>query len=175
MKKGQKRKRKPLPITISEEEFTELLEATRSMHHKVAFTLAWCSGLRLSEITGLTKNDFDLENKRIMIREGKGLKDRVVGLPAIWTPRLMDYIPIPCSNRSLQNAFQTYSKRCGLAKKKPGVHFHSLRHGYATYQFQKGTKLPFIQQLLGHEDISTTMIYVNLSPEEALKAHHEAY
>ncbi len=168
-------KKSPLPIEVNELEFTELLEATRSMHHKVSFLLAWESGLRISEVTNLKPEDFDLEAGTIRINEGKGKKDRIVGLPACWMPHLMKYIPIKCSNRAIQKAFEMYSKRTGLRTKKPKVHFHSLRHGYATYLRRKNVNLDHIQKLLGHNDIGTTMIYVNLTPEEALKAHKEAY
>ena len=173
--KFKKSKKKPLPIEVNELEFTELLEATRSMHHKVAFLLAWESGLRISEITNLKPEDFDLERGTIRVNCGKGGKDRIVGLPASWMSHLLKYIPIKCSNRAIQKAFEMYRKRTGLRKKKPKVHFHSLRHGYATYLRRKGVSIDHIQKLLGHSDISTTMIYVNLAPEEAIKVHKGAY
>lgn len=175
MKFKESRKRRPLPIEVNEEEFTELLEATRSMHHKVAFLLAWESGLRISEVTHLQKIDFNIEEKRIRINDGKGGKDRIVPLPVCWKEHLIDYIPIKCSNRALQKSFEVYTGRTGLRDKKPGVHFHSLRHGFATHFFKQGATLPQVQMALGHNDISTTMVYVNLAPEEMLKKYSEVF
>lgn len=175
MKFKESGKRKPLPIEVNELEFTELLEATRSMHHKVAFLLAWEAGLRISEVTSLQQVDIDEENKRIRINCGKGGKDRIVPLPVTWKPHLLKYLPIKCTNRALQKAFELYSTKTGLRVKKPKVHFHSLRHGFATHFFMQGATLPEVQMALGHSDVSTTMIYINLAPEGMLKKYSEVF
>ena len=91
IKKGKKVTAKPLPVEVDEKEFTKLLEATQKMHHKVAFLLAWGSGLRISEVCNLQKGDIDMENKRIRINMGKNSKDRIVPLPKGWKPKLMNY------------------------------------------------------------------------------------
>ena len=169
------KRRKPLPITVSEEQFTRLLECTPSMHHKTAFLLAFESGLRISEITSLKPEHFEIEKKRIFIKEGKGCKDRVVPLPCCWQPHLIKYIPIACSNRALQKAFEQYSKDCGLAAEVEGVHFHSLRHGFATHLYEQTLDIEAVSKLLGHSDVSTTMIYVNRSPEKHLKLYEESF
>ena len=173
--KEKKKRRKPLPITISEEQFTRLLECTPSMHHKTAFLLAFESGLRISEITALKPEYINVEKKRIFIKEGKGCKDRVVRLPCCWQTHLIKYIPIACSNRALQKAFEQYSGDCGLRDEVPGVHFHSLRHGFATHLYEQTLDIEAVSKLLGHSDVSTTMIYVNRSPEKHLKLYEEAF
>jgi len=61
-------KPKKLPVEVSEEEFTQLLTATRQRKHRLAFLLAWGSGLRISEVLKLQKEDFDLEKKEIRIK-----------------------------------------------------------------------------------------------------------
>jgi len=171
--KKEKRK-KPLPIEINEREYVNLLQYTRRMHHKIAFMLAWESGLRISEVMHLQKKDIDVENKRIRINEGKGCKDRIVGLPPNWDNNIhLEHIPIKCSARAIQKAFEMYAGDSGLYKVKPKAHFHSLRHGYATHMIRKGAKLSNVQMLLGHSDLATTSIYINLTPEEALEEHNK--
>ncbi len=56
---------------------------------------------------------------------------------------------------------------------KPTIHFHSLRHGFATYCYECGMEIEQIQVLLGHSDIQTTMVYVKMNPVRILQAHTE--
>lgn len=166
---------KKLPVEVDEEEFTRLLEVTRSMHHKIAFMLAWESGLRISEVVNLQPERIDMENKKIRILDGKGGKDRVVPLPIDWKEIHMKYIPIGCSARAIQKAFEMYSELAGIRRTKPTVHFHSLRHGFATHCLRKGMDLRDIQMLLGHSDLSTTGTYLRVSPDEALAKYRERF
>ena len=67
MKEVKKKRSKKLPVAISEEEFTKLLNSTDKMHHKVAFLLGFGAGMRLSEITSLQPNDIDFQEKQIRV------------------------------------------------------------------------------------------------------------
>ena len=167
--KGKRVTAKPLPIEVNQKEYVEVLDVTRLMHHKVAFMLAFESGLRISEIINLKKYDIDEGNKQIRVNLGKNSKDRIVNLPLSWNSHHIQYIPIQCKQRALQKAFIASAIETGLKKKKPKVHFHSLRHGFATEAIRSGVKLPTVQGLLGHEDISTTSIYINLCPAEMIE------
>lgn len=167
--KGMKVKPKPLPIEVTMEEYVEIQKVTPHLRHKVAFMLGFESGLRISEIVGLKKEDFDLINKNIRVNMGKNSKDRIVGLPLSWQPHHINYIPLPCQQRALQKAFISACKETGLKKKKPKIHFHSLRHGFATEALRSGVDLYTISKLLGHEDISTTTVYAHLCPEDAIR------
>ena len=166
--KGRKVKAKPLPIEINQDEYVELLNATKHMHHKVAFMLGFESGLRISEIVGLKKEDIDEGNKQIRINMGKNSKDRVVNLPLSWKSHHIKYIPLKCQQRALQKALIASAIETGLKAKKPKVHFHSLRHGFATEAIRSGVSIATVSGLLGHEDISTTSIYINLCPAERI-------
>ncbi len=174
-KKGSKAVKKPLPIEVNQDEYVEILEATKHLHHKVAFMLAFESGLRISEIVNLQKRDIDVGNNQIRINMGKNSKDRIVNLPLSWKPFHIKYIPLPCKQRALQKAFISSAIETGLKAKKPKIHFHSLRHGFATECVRSGIDLSTIQGLLGHEDLSTTSIYINLAPEERIKQYREKF
>jgi len=163
------RKPKPLPIEVTVDEYIEILYATPFMHHKIAFMLGFESGLRISEIVNLRPEDFDFKNQQIRINMGKNSKDRIVNIPLSWQPQHINYIPIKCQQRALQKAFITSCEKTGLKKKKTKIHFHSLRHGYATESLRSGVDLYTISKLLGHEDISTTTIYAHLCPEDAIR------
>ncbi len=168
-------KPKKLPVEVTEDEFTDLLSVTKQMRHKVGFLLAWGSGLRISEVLHLQKNDINLEKREIRINEGKGRKDRIVPLPRGFKEKHMQYIPFEYKDRALQKAFRLYSEKSGLKAKKPSVHFHSLRHGFATQCLRKGIHLRSIQMMLGHSDISSTGIYLQLAPVEALQEYEEKF
>lgn len=163
---------KKLPAFLDEKIFVTLMENMISVHHKVACLLAFESGLRISEVMNLKKEDFDLERNMIKINEGKGSKDRWVILPRDWLPEFIDYIPIDCSKRALQTAFYSARDRAGLSK---DLHFHSLRHSYATHLWGKGKEIEKISKSMGHVDVSTTMIYTHINPEKNLKELRGAF
>lgn len=169
------RKPKKLPVAISEAEFTKLVAEVKKMHHKVAFLLGFGSGLRISEVINLQPKDIDMKEKRILVVEGKGKKDRVVPLPKGFREYHIKYIPLSCKARALQKAFKFYCEKAGLLEAKPTLHFHSLRHGFATQCVRKGVKLSMIQMMMGHADISTTGIYIQLNPEEALNEYQDKF
>ncbi len=177
IQKGRKAKPKPLPIEVDEQEFTDILEVTKQMHHKIAFLLGWGSGLRVSEVINLKQGDFNFKTnpKQIRINMGKNSKDRIVPIPKNFKEHHIEYIPIKCGVRALQKAFVMYAKKSGVYNNKPKVHFHSLRHGFATQCIRKGMSLPSLQGLLGHEDLQTTSIYINLVPKERLNEYYDKF
>lgn len=168
--KGKKVKAKPLPLEVTSEEYIKLLENTKHMRHKVAFMLAFESGLRISEVINLRPEDFNYQHQTIRVNEGKFSKDRIVNMPICWEDRFMKYIPIKCQQRALQKAFIRSAELSGMKYAKPKIHFHNLRHGYATENLRAGVKLEQIRIMMGHEDISTTMIYAHMAPEDALRS-----
>lgn len=139
---------------------------------KVAFVLAFGSGLRISEVVKLQKENIDTERKTISIWDSKGGVDRAVPLPKMWRGWMLRLIPIGRSIRTLDRNFIKYSKKSKL----PSFYtFHSLRHGFATRLVEKGVPLPHIQVLLGHSDVSTTGIYIKARPMDALKSYEERF
>ena len=144
-------------------------------------TLAYQSGLRLSEIASLQVTDINSQNMTIHIRSAKGDKDRIVNMSANTLALLRQYAKQyklnhwlfegdpkteHISTRTIQlvyNEAVTQSK----VRRKGGI--HTLRHSYATHLLEKGVDVRTIQTLLGHTSLETTMRYMHVSGEEAAK------
>jgi integrase len=175
IKGSKKREPKKLPVAIDEAEFYELIRKTKKKHHKIAFLLGFGSGLRVSEIIKLEPRDINFNEGKILIRQAKGGKDRFVPLPKGLKPNHLEYIPLKCGVRALEIAFRRTAKRSGLLKIKPTAHFHSLRHGFASNSVKKGIPIHHIRTMMGHTNISTTNVYLEMNPTEALKAYEELF
>ncbi len=174
--KAKKKRSSKTPVAITIEEYVEILKQTTGLHHRMGIMLAFESGLRISECIALRPENINLKERTIQVRGGKGDKDRVTILPESWDDKVhRQFLPIPCSKRALQKEFELACERSGLYKKKPDVHFHSLRHGFATFCYEQAVPLEHIQILLGHSDISTTMVYVRVSPYKAIKSARGAF
>jgi len=173
----KKFKRKALPQSISPEDFLKILNKCDSKKEsskvdRIAFLMAYESGLRVSEVIKLQKADINLQQKSMFIREAKFAKDRVVPLPATWKGYMLDYIPINKGIRALQKSFK-------LACKKAGVntiyHFHSLRHSFATRCLERGMPINQVSMLMGHSSIGTTNVYVQANPIDALNKYQQIF
>ena len=167
------RKKKKLPAYLTEEEFIQLMKQVKKKHHKLAMMLGFNSGLRVGEVTNLTKEQIDFGGKRIFIRDAKGGKDRVVPLPKGFPKEYLKHVPLKCGIRALQKAFKRYINKTGITK--PNLHFHSLRHSFAIKCMNKGIPLNQIQVLLGHESIATTSVYLKINPQEALQSYENLW
>jgi len=164
-----------LPVCVEEDEFVEILKNTKQDHHKLAFLLGFGSGLRISEVVNLEQRDINIKEKKILVRQGKGSKDRIVPLPKGFKERSLKLIPIKCKQRSLQIAFKNACKKAGILEQKPSIHFHSLRHGFGTQMVSNGVPIHHIRTLMGHSNIATTNIYLISNPKDALKSYQELF
>ncbi len=203
-----------LPTVLTREEVQRLLEHLAGVY-KLMAQLLYGSGLRLMECLRLRVKDVDFEYKCIIVRDGKGEKDRIVPLPETVIPglrrqiervRLLHeedlvaghgevYLPyalagkyphaarefvwqyiFPAPRRSvdprtgkerrhhmdptsLQRAVKQAAQKAGLQKR---VTCHTLRHSFATHLLQTGYDIRTVQELLGHKDVRTTMIYTHV-------------
>jgi len=174
-KKGSKMKAKVLPLEVDLSEYIEIIKAMKHLRHKIAVMLAMESGLRISEVVNLKKEDFDFKNNEIRVNQGKNSKDRIVALPVSWQKHHINYIPIPCKQRALQKAFIAAAELIGLKLRKPKIHFHSLRHGHATESVRAGIRLEEIKDSLGHSDLAVTSVYINLCPVERIRNYRSKF
>lgn len=167
-----------LPKVLSKEEMIRLLKAIENLKHKTMIMLGYACGLRVSEITGLELKDMDEDRRLLHIRRAKGKKDRVVSLSPVMLVMLREYksqyktsqylfegqIPGSMySTRSLESIIAAAKEKAGI--KKPGS-MHMLRHSFATHLLDKGTDVVFIQKLLGHNDIKTTLRYLHVTNKD---------
>jgi site-specific recombinase XerD len=174
------RPKKPqkLPKVISEEKILEGLLKVPNLKHKTLLLLAYSAGMRVSEVVSLQVTDINSDRMQININDAKGKKDRVVTLSNSLLPILREYYikykPVSWlfegansqehySSRSAQQVFKDAYKKLGLP---PQCSFHSLRHSYATHLLENGTDISFIQKLLGHNDIKTTLRYAQVSKKD---------
>jgi len=166
---------KKLPVSINIEEFTKLIKHTKKPHHKIAFLLAFGAGLRISEVINLEPRDINFKEKNILVRQGKGKRDRIVPLPKGLKESHLKHIPLKCGVRALQMAFKHTSEQAKLLDRKPTLHFHSLRHGFGSRLAGQGVPIHHIRTLMGHSNISTTNIYLESNPRDALKSYEELF
>jgi len=127
------------------------------------------------QMTPLNKDRINMEEKRIYIRGGKGEKDRVVPIPKGFMPKHLKLFPLGIGSRALQYAFRNAARKANLFEKKPDLHFHSLRHGFGTNCANNGVPIHHIRTLMGHSNISTTNVYLELNPKNALKSYEELF
>lgn len=178
------KKRVILPNVLAISQVEKLFAQLENLKHKTMIYMAYSAGLRVSEVVNLKITDIHSERMVINIKGAKGKKDRMVGLsqgildllrkyyiaykPSDWLFE-GQYMGEPYSTRSLQSIFH---RARDAAKIRQAVTFHSLRHSYATHLHEAGTDIKLIQELLGHNDLNTTLRYTHVSKRtiEAVKS-----
>jgi site-specific recombinase XerD len=170
------RPKKPsiLPKVINAQDIKRLFEVTTNLKHNTMLKLCYGMGLRVSEIVGLKITDIDSKNMQVFIERAKGKKDRYANLPdSILVQLRAYYLEYKPKNYlfegqygeqySIRSAQQVFSNALQKAKinKKTGI--HGLRHSFATHLLEAGTDISFIQELLGHNDLKTTLRYTHVS------------
>jgi integrase/recombinase XerD len=177
------RKESILPAILSKKEVLLLIDSLDNYKHKLLLMLAYSSGLRVSEIVSLRKNNIDFMRQVIHIQQGKGKKDRMVPLSnkftVLWREHHTsvlkegnDYIfpgQYPNTHLAIRTAEKIFENAKAKANLTKDVSFHSLRHAFATHLLEAGTGIRHIQALLGHANVRTTERYARLSKVEILK------
>ena len=209
------KKPKRLPVVLSREEAAKILDGIQHSLHQLIASLMYGAGMRLMECVRLRVCDVDFDYGQIIIRNGKGNKDRVVPLPLkvveplrMQIGRVADlhvkdvaaglgevYLPGALSKKypnaarelkwqyvfpsvklsadprsgkvmrhhihenNIQKSVKKAADQCGVMKK---VNCHALRHSFATHLLEAGYDIRTVQELLGHADVSTTMIYTHV-------------
>lgn len=172
-----------LPVILNRSELKQLFAAPLLLKQRVVLSLAYSAGLRGQEIINLKLGDIDFERLTIHIRQSKYKKDRMVPLSPKMAIGLKKYIKAEQPHVWLFNGKQPDSqysirglswvlrenlKRTSIKKK---VNLHSLRHSYATHLLEDGLNIVTLKELLGHAEITTTMIYLHVAQLELTQAH----
>lgn len=158
-----------LPKVIEKEFLLDKLSRIENIKHKALLTLAYSTGMRVSEIINLLISDIDSKRMIIFIRNAKGNKDRLVPLSekvlGLLRTYFLEYKPKEyLFNGQFSNRYSDRS--CNQIVKKyigEDYHMHLLRHSNATALLESGTDLRIIQAHLGHANSKTTEIYTHVS------------
>ena len=169
------KKENKIPIVLTKDEVLKLFDATDTLKSNLILQMLYSSGLRVSEVVNLKKENLDFEEGIGWVREGKGKKDRMIILSKKLSKKLQKFInkhsdwnylfskQKPLNTRGIQKIVQKATFKAGINK---DVHPHTLRHSFATHLLEAGTDLRKIQVLLGHSSIATTQIYTHISKEQ---------
>lgn len=185
-----------LPVVLTISEINAILEQPKTnnklgLRDKAILELLYSSGLRVSELINLKKNDLFFADEIIRVL-GKGSKERIVpvGRSAVkWVTEYLLYCrPLlekkfksynyvflnirgtKLSRMTIWKIISRYSKEAGIQK---DVHPHTFRHSFATHLIEGGADLRAVQEMLGHADISTTQIYTHIDREYIKQVHKE--
>ena len=173
-----------IPDIPTREEVRQVINSVRKLRYRVFLLFVYSLGLRITEGLAVEVNDIRYDQKRVLIRDGKGGVDRYVPLPEMtyrvlrrfWPthrhPRLLFpspqgsrfQSPIPASKpmdgSGVQAAFKASKLECGIEKR---ITVHSLRHAYTTHLMELGMEMRLVQGSLGHKSISTTARYAHIT------------
>ena len=167
-----------LPAVYSVAEVKAIFEATTSLKYRTLFKVVYATGLRLNEVAHLRLIDFDRNRRVVNVQGGKGKKDRVVMMSDALEAAINEYLTQhkpktylfedaasaePLANRTIQQVYSDAVRFAGITK-QGGI--HTLRHSFATHLLESGTDIRYIQQLLGHESILTTMRYTHVTADK---------
>jgi integrase/recombinase XerD len=174
---------KKLPVVLSKEEVWAMLHNAKLLKHRILIGLLYGCGLRCMEARSVRLQDLDFDRKQLKVVQGKGKKDRYVPLSVHLIRGLKKYIEAekpqdylfngqPLADRSggdfdsrysqrgVQWVVKTVAKAAGVKKE---VHTHRLRHTYATHLLEDGMDIMTHKDLLGHQNIETTMEYLHIA------------
>lgn len=189
------KKEKKLPVVLSVDEVDTLIEATHgdkplNLRNRAMLELLYGAGLRITELLDLRLSDLHI-NMGFIDVIGKGNKERIVPIGEEAAFALSEYITkgrihlkkIPgdilfvnsrgseISRVGFYKALKKLAEKAGISKE---ISPHTLRHSFASHLLENGVDLRMVQELLGHEDISTTQIYTHISRKQ-LKAVYEEF
>jgi site-specific recombinase XerD len=169
---------KKLPVVLSRSEVKQLLKTPKLLKHRLVLAMLYGCGLRCFELCNLQLKDLDFDRKMLLIRQGKGRKDRYVPLAEMQIRGLKTYFlaenpttwcftgnnkegnAVRLSTQGVRWIVQEARKHSGIKKE---VTTHSLRHSYATHLLEMGLDIISVKDLLGHADIQTTLTYLHVA------------
>lgn len=194
------RQNKRLPKAIDVEQVERLLSAPNDSdllgaRDRAILETLYSTGIRVSELVGINRGDIDEAGQALIVR-GKGRKERIVPLGSHALAALSHYAAMldrhheheggegssgplfinkhggRLSTRSVRRKVSKYLVQAGL---DPDISPHTLRHSFATHLLDNGADLRSVQELLGHQSLSTTQVYTHLSTQRKRDAYNQAH
>ncbi|HPE87790.1 MAG TPA: site-specific integrase [Bacteroidales bacterium] len=165
------RREKLLPVVLRKEEIGKILSNCNNIKHQCILALIYSAGLRRSELINLKTTDIIGDRKQVLIRGGKGKKDRYSIISGYLLEELRKYYTVykpkewlfegqggdrKYSSTSISKVLSNAAKKAGIKRR---VTPHMLRHSFATHLLEQKTDLRYIQELLGHGSTKTAEIY----------------
>jgi len=193
------RLRKRLPKTLTRTEVERLLdepakhEDPKGLRDRALLEILYATGMRVTELVSLNMNDVNLASGNVRVLHGKRQKERIIPIYPRAIEALDAYIQRgrihlvkdakeqalfvnfqgkPLTRQGLWLIIKQYVEDAGISRT---VTPHTLRHSFATHLLTGGAKLPDVQKLLGHANVSTTQIYTHLTGDELREAYDEAH
>lgn len=187
------KKDKKLPTYLYEDEIRNILDSLPSntlieRRNRLIIELFYSTGMRLSELSSIKLTDINYDEIRVL---GKGSKERMVYLNKVVLKYLDDYLKNDrnefnpkdsylilskngsrLSNRSIENIISEIINTASIKKR---VTPHTIRHTFATHMLNNGCDLKVVQELLGHESLSTTQIYTHISQERVKEVYKSSF
>jgi integrase/recombinase XerD len=176
------KREKKVQVVLSKEEVWRLLVTCQLLKHKVLIGILYGCGLRCMEARSVRLQDLDFDRKQLRVVQGKGKKDRYVPISGHLVRGLKKYIEAEkpkiylfngkpngraggdfdsrYSQRGVQWVVKQACKQAGILK---DVHVHTLRHSFATHLLEDGMDIMTLKNLLGHENIETTIEYLQIA------------
>lgn len=177
------KKETKLPVILNHQELKELFAVPSLLKQRIVLALIYSAGLRGQEVINLKISDVDFNRKVIHIRQSKYKKDRIVPLAESMAIGLKKYLKAENPHVWLFNGKEadgrysvkglSWVMRENLKKTsiKKEISLHSLRHSYATHLLEQGVNIVTLKELLGHAEITTTMLYLHVAQCPLIKAH----
>ena len=164
---------KEIKDVLTQEEVKSLIEIAPNYKSKLIISMLYSTGLRISELVSLNKQDLNLERHQGIVKKGKGKKDRLLFFSKELVEPLSKYLKTVQGDfvfpgwkgnkmhpRNVQNLLNRLKIKAKITKK---VSPHTLRRSYATHLHEEGVDIRLIQVFLGHSRIDTTEHYVDVS------------
>lgn len=188
---------KKLPIFLTLDEVERLLampdeKTAAGQRDRAMIEVLYATGLRVSELCGLTTEDINLRDGYLVAR-GKGSKERLVPLGELAAQKLLAFLKdgrlallkgrhgrhlfigprgTAITRQGFWKILGRYARAAGIDKK---LSPHKLRHSFATHLLERGADLRAVQAMLGHSDISTTQIYTHVDRARARRVYDKAH
>ena len=172
-----------IPVVLNKQEVARLLACARNIKHQTALTLAYGTGLRVTEVISLKVSDIDSQRMTLRVNQGKGSKDRYAMLSPVLLEHLREWWRVahaqgkmfkggwlfpgrnplePLTTRQLNRAIHDAAVSAKIDKR---VSMHTLRHSFATHLLEQKVDIRVIQVMLGHKKLETTARYTQVATE----------